>query len=140
LILKWNSTFRTKWNIYVNADEVLVINDNTKTWDDAVSYIWFVSDNDIYIWKNVKVLQWWYYAKKSIKTELSKLPLKVFWLLSWNEVDLQNRVYLQKWQICSIIAKDNCSVILEFDKRIYKKMPPLFYSSNEWNGIKIIED
>ena len=140
LILKWNSTFRVKWNIYINADEVLVINDNWKEWDDAISYIWFVTDNDIIIWKNVSFIQWWYFAKGSIKTELSRKQLKINWLLAWNEIDLQNRVYLKPWEVCSIDQKENCSVVVEYDKRIYKKTPPLFYNNNNDQAIQIVEE
>lgn len=140
LILKWNSTFRVKWNIYINAEEVLVINDNTKEGDEALSYIWFVTDQNITIWKDVRFMQGWYYAKESIKTELSNKQLKVNWLLAWNEIDLQNRTYLQRWKICSADESENCSVILEYDKRIYKRMPPLFYENDDKSWIKITEE
>ena len=140
LILKWNSTFRVKWDIIINANGVLVINDNTKEWDEALSYIWFVTDNDIIIWKDVQYMQGWYFSNNAIKTELSNVQLKVSWLLSGYEVDLQNRTYLQQGKVCSADEKDNCSVILEFDKRIYKRMPPLFYENDDKGWIQIVEE
>lgn len=140
LILKWNSTFRVKWNIFINADEVLVVNDNSKEWDEAISYIWFVSDNDIIVSENVTYIQGWYYSKNSFKAELSKKQLVINWLLSGYETDFQNRIYLQKGQVCSEDEKENCSVVIEFDKRIYKRMPPLFFESDDNSWIEITEE
>lgn len=138
LFLKWNATFRVKGNIIINADEVHVINDNSKTWTDAISYIWFITDNDIIIWANTKILHGWYFARGSIKTELSNLQLYVYGLLSWDEVDLQNRTYIKNWQVCRTDNNKACSVVIEFDKRLYKRMPPLFFKSNnqDWFSIK----
>lgn len=140
LILKWNATFRVKWDIIINANEVLVINDNSKFWEDSISYIWFISDNDIIVAANTKLIQGWFFARNAIKMELSDVQLYVNGLLSWNEVDTQNRTFMKEDELCSTDNPDACSVVIEFDKRLYQKMPPLFYQSNNKDGFEIKEE
>ena len=80
------------------------------------------------------------------KTVFSNTQLKIYGLLAGNEVDLQNRVFMganplaADYVACSALNTENCSFTIEFDNRIYKKMPPLFYKSNSKQGIKISED
>jgi len=140
LLMKWNITFHVKWNIYINADRLYVLNDNNKQWNTSISYIWFIADKDIIIWPNVTHLEWWYYAKWAIKTLPSEKQLKVKWLFSANEVDLQNRTYMWTNFNPNDWTWQEDSVIMEFDNRIYKRMPPLFYQSNDKKWIEIKED
>lgn len=140
LLLKGNITFHVKGNIYINADNVYVVNDALKEWDTALSYIGFVADKDIIIWANVRHLEWWYFAKWSIKAVPSSLKLEVKWLFAANEVDLQNRTYMGTNFNPNDGTGQEDSVVMEFDSRIYKRMPPLFYQSNDKKWIQIKEE
>lgn len=139
LLLKGNITFRVKWNIYVNADRIYVLNDKNKTGDSSISYIWFISDNDIIINSNVEHMEGGYFARNAIKTISSETQLKVKGSLAAKEIDLQNRTYMWENYNANNPATHEDSVILEFDNRVYKRMPPLFYKSKTWAGIDIVE-
>lgn len=139
LLLKWNITFRVKGNIYINADKTYVLNDKNKTGDSAISFIWFITDKDIIINSNVEHIEGWFFAKWAIRTIPSEKQLKIKGSVAAQEIDFQNRTYMWKNYDPNNPATHEDSVVLEFDNRIYKRMPPLFYKSDNNAGIDIKE-
>lgn len=139
LLLKWNITFRVKGNIYINADKLYVLNDKNKTGDSAISFIWFITDKDIIINSNVEHFEGWFFAKWAIRTIPSEKQLKIKGSVAAQEIDFQNRTYMWKNYDPNNPATHEDSVVLEFDNRIYKRMPPLFYKSDNNAGIDIKE-
>lgn len=139
LLLKWNITFRVKGNIYINADRMYVLNDKNKTGDSAISFIWFIADKDIIINSNVEHFEGWFFAKWAIRTIPSDKQLKIKGSVAAQEIDFQNRTYMGKNYDPNNPSTHEDSVVLEFDNRIYKRMPPLFYKSDNNAGIDIKE-
>ena len=139
LLLKGNITFRVKGNIYINADKIYVLNDNSKQGDKAISYIGFIADKDIIINSNTTHFEGGYFAQGSVKTIPSDKQLKLKGSIAANEIDFQNRTYMGENYNPNDPKTHEDSVILEFDNRVYKRMPPLFYQTKDKKGIDIQE-